>query len=824
MNVLRFSARQARREWHAGELRTLAAALLVAAAALTAVGAFTQRVERGLKASANELLGADLVVRSRRLAEQDWASEAKLRGLRTANVVEFPSVVFAADESMLVEVKAVSAGYPLRGTLEIADQPYATPYPAAAIPAVGQTWVDARVVNQLNSAVGRTLELGDLLLDTDRIVALEPDRAAGAFNLAPRVMMNFDDLPASGLLGEGSRVRYRFLIAGEQSTVNDFRDWLEPQLEPGQYFQSLQDSQQQISTALDRAQRFLNLAALTAIILSGVAIVIAVSQFAQRHFDTVAILRCLGERQWPVFFSFALQLLWIGIPAVLAGCLLGYAGQALLVTAMGDLLPTGLPHPDWRPGTTAAGISLLVLLGYGLPPLLRLRQVPPIRVLNRLLGEPQAGVISAYLAAALFSIGLIIWQAQDWRLGLAMAAGLLLTACALATAGAVLARLLRKLASGHASWRLGLASAAHGSTAQLQLAGLGLGLLAILLLSVVQRDLLQGWQTSLPADTPNFFLINIQPEQVDSTRRYFTEQSVDAVGLFPMAVARLSKINGKVPKAGDYDDPRADSRIRGNVNISWSTEFPAANRLVKGQWWSGQGPEISLAKSWAETMQLDLGDTLSFLVGSDEVTAPVTSIREVDWDSMQPNFFILLSPDAVGDVARTYISSLHLPDQQMDLVSGLVRRHPNISVIDISAILTRVQSIISRVSQTVQLVFVLTMLAGVLVLVAGLQSSLEQRSYAGAVMRTLGGSRKQLLRATLIEFAMLGLTAGLVAALAALAVGWIMADQVFQMPYSPSLGMLLLGAVAGAMLIVLVGVIGSRKVLRTPPIMVLRKS
>ncbi len=828
MKVVSFSWRQARREWRAGELRTLAAALVVAVAALAAVSAFTQRVEKALASASNELLAADLVVRSRQWPDLQWRDEAERRGLQTATVVEFPSVVFAGEPSMLVQVKAVSDRYPLRGRLAVADEAFGAPYETDQVPARGQAWVDNRVLNELATAIGQPLVLGEQTLSIEQIIALEPDRGGGAFSLAPRVLINTADLEESGLLGPGSRARYRFLLAGSETDLSAFRDWLQPQLRAGQYFQSLEDSQQQIAGALDRAQRFLSLAALTAIILAGVAIVIATNQFARRHFDAVAILRCLGERQRPVLTAFALMLLWIGLPAMVIGCILGYAGQWLLVVSMGELLPEGLPLPDAQPALASLATGLLVLLGYGLPPLLRLRQIPPMRVLNRQLGEPRAGVIGAYLAAGVFSAALIIWQARDLTLGLAVTAGLVLTTVALGAAAWVLTRLLRRIGRGRASWRLGLASAAKGQTGQLQLAGLGLGLLAILMLSVVQRDLLQGWRGSLPADTPNFFLINIQPDQVASTQQYLRDNGVNSAGLFPMAVARLSQINGEVPDPTDYADPRADSRLRGNINVSWADEFPAANRLVKGQWWSGSGPEVSLAESWARVLNLDVGDSLSFVIGSSEITAKVASIREVDWDSMQVNFFILLSPETVdgvgGEIARTYLSSLYLPAAESQLVGGLVRQHPNISAIDVTAILDRVTNIINRVSQTVQLVFVLTLAAGALVLIAGLQSSLDERIYSGAVLRTLGGSRRQLARATLIEFGSLGLTAGLVASVAALIIGWALAERVFQMPYTPSWEFLLLGAVGAVVLITGVGWWGSRPVTRTPPMRVLRKN
>ena len=827
MKVLSFSWRQARREWRSGELRALAAALAISAAALTAVGAFTQRVDRALMASANELLAADLVVQSRYVPKQDWGEEADQRGLKTAITVSFPSVTFAGDQSLLVQVKAVSDAYPLRGKMEVSEVLFGPATDANGVPASGEIWVDPRLCTELEVAVGDDLELGDLKFRIARIIALEPDRGSGVFNVAPRVMMNHSDLPQSGLLGEGSRVRYRFLIAGLPEVVTDYREWLEPKLERGQYFQTLEDSQRQVSNAIDRAQRFLRLAALTAVILAGVAIVISIKQFVARHLDTVAILRCLGAQQRPVLYSFILQLLWLALPALALGCLFGYLAQSALVIAMGDLIPEELPAANALPALVAAATGLLSLLGYGMPPLMALRQVPPMRVLNRQLDQPGRRKYLIYLGPVAFSIALVLWQAGDLELGLTMIAGLGGTVILLSVVAALLIRGLRRLSRGRGiSWRFGLANVAkRGSGSLLQISGLGLGLMVIFLLSVIQSDLLVGWRNSLPEKTPNFFLINVQPDQVDSTQQFLAQNGIETQGLFPMAVARLTKINGETPNPDDYEDPRAERRIRGNVNLSWNQKLPRSNRIIEGKWWGDnpEGNELSLASSWAKALNLKVGDELTFDVGSLPITARISNIREVEWDSFDVNFFVVLSPGAIGEVPRTYISSLYVPDQKLASVAGLVRLHSNISVLDVGAILRRVRMIMDRVSLTVQLVFGFTLLSGVVVLLAALQSGLSDRIYEGAVLRTLGGTRKQLRMAVLAEFALLGGVAGLLAAIAAIAVGWVMADQVFKMDYQPSLWLPPVGLVLGAVGIAITGLLGSRAVLSTPPALILRK-
>ncbi len=826
MKVLSFSLRQVRREWRAGELRALALALAVSAAALTSVGAFSERVSKALTMGANELLAADLVIQSRQVVNAEWLEEARERGLKTARTIEFPTVAFAGEQSLLVQVKGVSDGYPLRGRLEIASELYGPARTATGIPQPGQAWVDPRVVAELNLTAGGALELGDQTFAVTETIALEPDAGGGVFNLAPRVMLPFGAIEEAGLLGPGARVQYRALVAGEPEAVAAFKDWLVPNLKPGESIQTLAQSQQQIGRALDRAQQFLMLAALTAVLLAGIAIVIAARQFVERHLDTVAILRCLGSRQNAIILSFALVLLWTALPALLLGAGLGYLSQHLLVLALGDLLPGTIPGAGVQPVLVAMGIGLLTLLGYGVPPLLRLRQVPPVRVLNRQLGDAPASQFVGDGLALAFSLGLIWWLSADIKLGAVMAGASLGAGLALAGGAFLLIRLARRLARGRTlGWRYGVANLARQNRGVLmQVAGLGLGLTAIFLLGVIQRDLLSGWRDTLPANAPNYFLINIQPDQVETVNDHFAANGVASQGLFPLAVSRLSEINGAAPDLASLPSDRARRRVDGNINISWSDELSIGNTIIRGQWRDPNvsGLQISLAQSWAESMGFKLMDELTFTAGGQSISGTITSIRKVDWDSFQPNFFIVFNSTLDGGFPHTYISSVFLPGGRFDVIADLVRQTPNVSVLDIGTIMERVRTMIQRVSLAVQVVFVFTLLAGVVVLLAALGAGLAQRQHEGAVMRTLGGSGRQLRAAIFSEFAVIGAVAGVLAAVAAVIAGGVLATQVFNIVYQPSWWLPALGLASGALAIGLTGLVGSRSVLRTPPMVTLR--
>ncbi len=826
MTVFRIAARQTYREWRSGTLTTLALALVISAAALSSVGVFTERVERGLAQGANELLGGDLVLRSRNLPEATWTAEAQERNLESAQTVEFPSVAFSGDQSTLVQVKAVTKSYPLRGKLTISDTPFGATQETSEGPEAGTVWIAPRIAAQLNLVQGGQLELGNLNLRVDKIIRIEPDRGGGAFELAPRVLMHFDDLAESGLTGAGSRLRYQFLVAGAADDVDAFQDWLDDRRAPGQYFQTLADSQQQVQSAMERANQFLSLAALTAVILSGIAIAISVAQFAQRHYDSIAIMRCLGTTRRRAFAVFFWQLIILGIPALLLGALIGYGAQELLIQSMGDLIPETLPAPGARPALVAVVTGLIALLGFGLPPLSRLRDVPPVRVLNRQFGPASGRQFSRYLATVLFSVALVYVVSMDWKLTALMMGGLGLTLLALAICSMLVIAGLRKLSSRlPAAWRFGLANLSRNRGRNLiQIAGLGLGVMVLLLLGSVQNDLLAGWRSSLPEDTPNYFLINIQSNQVEGIQQQFDALQIQSDGIYPMATGKLTQINGETPNADDYADPRARYRIQGNINLSWADALPAANTIVSGSWWEPgtTEPKLSLAQSWAEALELSVGDTMTVDIGGQSITAEIANIREVDWDSFRVNFFVLLSAGQVDSAPRNYISSLFVAPDQTQLIPDIVREFPNVSVIDVGAILSRVRSIIDRVSLTVQWVFGFTLAAGLVVLLAALNSGLQERVYAGAILRTLGANRRQLRRMVTVEFFVMGLVAGSVAALAASIAGKVLASEIFSIDYQPDWLVFIVVAAAAGVIVALLGLWGGRSVLNSPPMLTLR--
>ncbi|TDJ32511.1 MAG: FtsX-like permease family protein [Gammaproteobacteria bacterium] len=827
MQTLRFAIRQLRREWSAGELRAMSGAILIATAALVAVNAFSDRMQRALERNASELLGADIVVVGSGPPPGDWLARAQTEGIRTARTVQFPSVIITGEVTQLVGVKAVSNDYPLRGELRIADAPYAEDRATDQIPAPGTVWLDPRALGTLGLEVGDTVQLGEASFLISQVLSYEPDRGGGFITLAPRLMMHMDDLKTAALLGPGSRVRHRLLLAAGENELDAFVDWLRPQLERGQELQTVRGAQREISSALDDANRYLGLAALTAVILGGIAMAIAAHRFALRHRDAVAILRCLGASQWTATGVYTLEVLMLGLIAAVAGSGLGYLAQEVLARLLTDMVPADLPAPGWMPGLVGIAAGVVTLGGFVLPPLLRLRHTPPVRVLNRTLGAaPRSGMLS-YLAAIAAVIALSGWIVRDAVLVAYVFGGVIATALILSLGSWLLIRLLRPLTKRvGVSWRFGLASIvrrAGGST--IQVAGLGLGLLMIFLLAVVRNDLLDGWRRTLPPDAPNFFVINIQPDQVDGVRDWLADRGLESTAIYPMSRGRITHINDAEPDTDDYPAGWARRRLEGETNLSWAETLPAANRIIEGEWWEADTntTQISLARGFAEPLRLKLGDKLRLAIADQVFSGEVTSIREVDWDSFQVNFAILLSVTDIEQAPRTYVTSFHLDRSDSPNLAGLARAFPGIAIFDIDVFLDRVRDIIDRVSRAVEFVFLFTLLAGLLVMYATLQSTRDERSFETAVLKTLGASRARLRMGFLGEFATLGFLAGLLAALAATGIGWILATRVYDIPFSFSPELWVLGPLAGSIGVALAALLGGRAVLESTPLATLRR-
>ena len=829
MNPLRHGLRSLRREWRGGDLLTVAAALVLGVAAMTAVGTLVDRVALALAASAAETMGGDLGVRGREDPPAELATEAAARGLRSARMVAFPSVLFHGEASVMATVKGVDGGHPLRGDLQVARDALGLEGGPAGAPAAGKAYADPRLLEALGVHVGDAVEFGSGQVHIAGVLLAEPDASGELLQLAPTLLVARGDVDTAGLLGPGSRASYRLMFAGDAGAIAAFADWLRPRLGDGMRLVTLDDARQGMRTAFERAGRFLALSALLAVLLAGVATALAANRFALRRIDTVAILRCLGARQRDILAALALQLLLLAIPACVLGVGLGMLAQFALVEALGGLIPGRLPLPQAAPMLSGAGIGLLLLLGFGLPPLLRLRGVPPMRVLNRSFAALPAASLLAYLAALAATVALAVYATGDLRLAAWVLGGLAALAVLAALTGAVLLALLRRVQGRlRGPWKLGLAALTRRrGLAVVQLVGLSLSLCALLLLAVVGPGLLGQWRQRLPADTPNHFLLNIQRDQAGAVELALRGIGVADPELEPFGTGRLVAINGQAPRrvpaeGGDGEPGNGTDRP---LNFSWRHDFPAANTLTAGRFWdrASTAAEASVEQGWAQRHGVTPGDTLTLRLGEEDRVFTVTSLRKADWDSFRVNFFLLLNAGAVGDAPYSLISSVHLPAGDTARLAPLAREFPNVSVLEIEAILQRVRQVIERVSQAVQLVMGFSLAAGVLVLLAALQATAGERRYDSAVLRTLGARHGQLRGAVLVEFGALGLLAAVLAVAGAALIGRVVSRQVFELALSPPWPALLAGGLAGVALSLLAGWSGTRRILRTPPVLALRE-
>ncbi|HEY2397296.1 MAG TPA: FtsX-like permease family protein [Rudaea sp.] len=823
MRPIAFAARSLRREFRHAELATLAAALVLAVAALCAVATLASRVERAIVASAAELIGGDLSVASSRELPAALVDQATQRGLTTSHLADFPSVVFAGEVSRLADIRASDAAYPLRGALVVREADGAERIVHG--PAPGTVYAEPAVLAALDLTVGKPLRIGGRDLTIAGEITRSPD-SGNLFRLAPRVVMNLADAESIGLLGAGSRARHRLLLAGDEAAVVAFADAIRAQLPAGAEITTVKEAQQNLAGAFERGGSFLRLAALLAALLSGVAVALAAQRFARRKREEVALLRCLGASRGEILAALLLELVLLALPACMLGLLLGLGLQQIVFVLAGDLLPGATPSIPWQPPLAAFAIGVAVLFGFALPPLLRLRDVEPMRVFRRD-DSARAGRFDALYLLPLGVAGLLIWLgAGDVQLALTLALGFAGVALVTLLLGLILLRFVR---SGGArlsgALRFGLANLARRRALSLvQASALALSLTAFALLAVVGPSLLASWRAELPADTPNYFLINLQDGQRAAMQQQLANLGASNVNVLPLAVGKLVAINGKVPKAEDYTDRRAANWINGETRLSWSAELPPANRLLQGKWFAADDttPQISVDKLWVDMFALKLGDELTLRVGERDITARLTSIRGVRWDSFRANFFLMLDPATGAALAHSYIASFHLPPSAS--VAGFSRDFPNVSLIDLNQILDRVRDIISRVSRAVIWVLGFSLAAGLLVLLAALAATADERRFESALLRTLGAHSAQLSSAVLGEFAALGLVAGGIAAIGSAAIGIALARRVFHFgEYVPPAGLLLAVVLCAAALVAFAGWIGTRRITRTSPVAVLRR-
>ena len=836
MRTVALAFRLLRRDWRAGELRVLVAALVLAVGSVGTVGFFADRVKNALTSQANLLLGADLMISGDRALPAEFAASARARGLATTPVIRFNSMVpppasAPADApAVLTDVKAVGAGYPLRGTVVLADPARPDGVVATGIPGRGEAWPDQRLADRLGVKVGDRISVGESTLTVGAIVQQEPEVAGIVFALGPKLLLNVDDVPATNLLQPGNRATWRLLVADRAGagTLDAYRTWLGNEMKPGQRMETVRDLRPEVRQTLERAEKFLGLAALVAVLLAAVAVALAASRYLRRHLDAAAMFRCFGARVGQTLALFFVQFLVLGVVACTLGVLVALAGQQLLVSLMASVVANDLPPPTWLPGATSFATGVLLLFGFALPPLVALASVPPLRVLRRDLPRPRAGGVLAYALGAATIALLIGVQAREAQAGLIMVggvAGLLLAAALVAW---VLLALLKRLPQRGVTWRFGLANLRRRAFASsLQIGALALGLMALLLLTVVRGDLMRNWRASLPPDAPNQFLINVLPDQVADARAQLAANTGADVAFRPMVRGRLVAVNGAEVDTKKYTDTRARRLAEREFNLSWADALPKGNTIARGTFWApgarADDAGMSLEEGIADTLGVKLGDALTFDIAGSRVTATVTSLRKVDWDSFRVNFFALFPPGPLDAMPATYIAAFRAPDAKGSWLPALVQKHPNILAIDIGEIVRQVQGIMDQVSRAVEFVFLFTLAGGLLVLQAAIAATQDERKFDAAILRTLGASQRQLRSAQIAEFMLLGALAGVVAAAGAIATGWALAEYVFKIPFEANPLVFVYGVLGGAAAVTLAGWIGTRATTRLPPLAVIRQ-
>ena len=827
----RLGLRMLRRDLAAGEVGILLAALVLSVCAVASIGFLTDRAGRALDIEANRLLGGDAVLRADAPIGEAPRLLARELGLASTETLSFPSMLGVGDALKLSDLRAMAEGFPLRGGFRLADAADAPAYDAAGIPPRGTLWLSRAGAETLGARVGDLVQVGETRLRLAALVVQEPDAALDYFNVAPKAYFHLDDLPATGLAQFGSRIRYRLVVAGEADAVDAWVSAQREDLARGQRIETIAEARPEVRSALERADRFLGLAALVSVVLAGIAVAMAARRHAERHLDGCAVMRCLGADRAMVLRIHGGELLALG----LLGSALGLVLAWLLQWALGDWLALRLgmaiPGAGWMPAVHGLGVGFCVLLAFALPPILALRKTPAMRVLRRDIGAFEPGAALSMAAGLVGLAGLLWWKAGSASLGGVVLGGVAATLLVLALLGHALIHLLRAVRGRlRGPWRYGLANVTRRARSSvIQITALGLGLMAVLLLTLVRTDLIERWQAALPDDAPNRFLVNIQPDQLDAVRARLEAGGVIAPELPAMVRARLVSVNGEPVRGSDYTErgDRARRMAEREFNLSTASALREGdNEVVGGRFWSADAPaediELSVEERFAETLGWKLGDRVGFDLAGTPLEGRITSLRRVDWESFRPNFFVLVSPAGLRDMTASHIGAIRVPADNPRLTDQLVREFPTLSVVDIDAVLAQVRNTADQVATAVEYVFYFTLAAGLLVLLAAMAASQDERLREGSVMRVLGASSRQLRWAQLSEFVIIGVIAGLTAALAATLVAGAIALEVFDLPWHPDWRLAAWGALAGALAVGATGLLMTRQVVSAPPAQTLR--
>ncbi len=823
------------RDFHAGELGLLIVAVTLAVAALTAVGFFADRLKGGLQRDARQLLGGDAVISGDNTPPPAFEARARSLGLQVVHTLTFPTMARASEAQgggiKLVALKVVETGYPLRGNLRIASEPGLPDAPTRDIPASGQAWMDASLLQAIGVQMGDEVLLGETRVRVAKIIVNEPDRGAGFLSFAPRLMISRADIEATHLIQPASRVRYRLAVAGDEAAVSAFVSWTKAELERtharGMRLESLEGGRPELGQTLERAEKFLNLIALLAALLSAVAVALAARGFAARHLDDCAMLRVLGLSQRRMAQAYVFEFSLIGVLASALGVLLGYAVHHGFVLLLAGLVGASLPGAGWWPVMFGMGMGLTLLLAFGLPPVLQLAQVPALRVIRRDVGQLKPASLGVLAVGVAGFAALLLAASSDLKLGLIAVGGFAGAALMFAAAGWLAVKLLRWGVNESLAPRWLILAArqisARPAFAVVQVSALAVGLLALVLLVLLRTDLIASWRRATPQDAPNRFVINVMPDQGEAFVKTLRQAGISNFDWFPMIRGRLVAVNGQAVSPEDFGDERARRLLDREFNLSHSAIKPVQNDVVAGRWMEEEKGAISVEQGIATTLGLKLGDMLRFDIGGMPVDSRITSLRKVDWGSMRANFYAMYPVSRLPDVPTTFMSAFKAPtDPGFD--SALVRQFPNITSVDMTATIAQIQRVLDQVIGAVQFLFAFTLAAGLVVLFAAVSATREERAQEFAVMRALGAQAALLHQVQRAELAVVGLLAGFLASVVAMAVGWALARYVFEFEWVVSLWVPVLGAISGALLALAAGWWGLREVLRRPVVETLRRA
>jgi len=814
------------RDWKSGELTVLGIALVIAVTSLTAVAFLTDRVGHAVELRAAESLAADLRLGSSQPLPDSYIELAEQSGLQTATMIIMPSVVFEGDRSTLSAVSAVTAGYPLRGQLKTAPQLLAAAVETSEIPAPGEAWASTRLLARLGADTGSLISVGKSSLRVTKVLDFRPDQGWQFVDLAPTLLINMADLEGTALLQPGSRVSYRQLFAGPRAGVRSFKPRLEEQLSAGEQLSDIEDSDPQMRSAIERSGRFLNLASLVSVLLAAVAVAMAARRYALRHRDRIALLKCLGSQQAFILRLNLFQLFMLALLGAAAGTALGYMAQQALAWIASDLIAQELPPAGAAPVLLGIMTALFILCGFALPDLIQMGKTPVLRVLRHDVQPPPIRYGIGYLAGAFAVLALLQWLVRDLKLVLGIAAGTAGTFAVLGLAGWLLVKATGRFRGvAGVAWRYGLANLnRRGRESVIQVVAFGLGLMVLMLLTLVRNDLMETWQNSLPSDAPNQFLINIQPHEVPQMQQYLVSQNMQVPEFAPLVRARMTSINGQDVSQISFEDQRGERWAKRESNLSFGDTMQSGNELTEGEWWQpGTAKhEVSVEVDFGRDLGIKLGDELGFDIAGEPVMATVTSFRSVEWDTFQPNFFMFFSTATLKDYPASYITALYATAEDDRKLLEMMRQFPSVTVIDLEASMTQVRDVMDKASLAVQAVFLFTLFAGLAVLWAAVQSSLDERSFESAILRTLGASRGRVLAGVAIEFLVIGLLAGLLASTGASLAAWYLAVNIYDLQYHFSPALWLAGPILGMLFVGSSGLLATWRVVTHSPLSVLR--